>query len=75
MTEVSSGKTHGSIWWIFAVERLIDLICARSAGVMFPVSLPVFLRTSFSSSGSSVKSIVDGCGLQSDALFLVLRAI
>src|ERR1700722_17807475 len=59
---------HGSIWWIFAVTRLTEVIFARSAGVMGPVSLEAFLRTSFSRPGWSVKSMVAGCGLQSAAL-------
>src|SRR5580658_4736676 len=60
---------HGSTWWIVEVDRLIDLICARSDGVIGPLSLPSLRRTSFSSSASSPKSISAGCALQSAAVF------
>lgn len=68
MRDENIGKMHGSIWCIFTVERLIDLICARSAGVIEPASLPSLRRTSFSNAGSS-KSTVAGWGLQSAGVF------
>lgn len=67
--DVNIGKMHGSIWWMVACERLIDLICARSPGVMGPLSFASLRRTSFSRASSSPKSMLAGCALQSEALF------
>src|SRR5580700_4742785 len=47
------------------LARLIDLIVARSAGVIAPLSFPSLRRTSCSSTASSPKSTT--CGLQSVA--------
>src|ERR1019366_7080251 len=71
LMDVNMGKMHGSIWWTLAVAMLMDLICPRSAGVMAPVSLPSFFRTSASSAASPPKSMLAGCGLQSAAFFFV----
>src|ERR1700750_3326710 len=66
---VSRGQMHGSIWWMVSCDRLIDLICARSPGVMGPLSLLSFRRTSFSIAALSPKSIVAGGALQAAASF------
>src|SRR5580658_8536086 len=64
------GNMHGSSWWIGScVVRLIDLIVARSAGEIGPLSFCSLRRTSFSRAALSVKSTLVGCGLQSAALF------
>src|SRR5579863_5064252 len=67
---------HGSIWCIaLAWERLIDLMVARSAGVMLPVALLSFRRTSASRVASSPKSMVVGCGLQSATVRFLKTAV
>src|ERR1019366_1557210 len=66
---VNIGKMHGSIWCTGVFDRLIDLICARSDGVIGPLSLLSLRRTSFSSDASSPKSTAAGCALQSAAAF------